>query len=58
LLKRFSSLDEYRYHEALVHMPMAARLDASHVPPLGAVGINTLPRPRLVGYYANDAQAW
>ncbi|MDR3231736.1 MAG: polyamine aminopropyltransferase [Synergistaceae bacterium] len=33
---QFSSLDEYRYHEALVHVPMAARPDASRVLLLGA----------------------
>ena len=33
---QFSSLDEYRYHEVLVHVPMAARPDASRVLLLGA----------------------
>ncbi|MDR1732335.1 MAG: polyamine aminopropyltransferase [Synergistaceae bacterium] len=33
---QFSSLDEYRYHEALVHVPLAARPDASRVLLLGA----------------------
>ncbi|MDR1873401.1 MAG: polyamine aminopropyltransferase [Synergistaceae bacterium] len=33
---QFSSLDEYRYHEALVHVPMAARPDAVRVLLLGA----------------------
>jgi spermidine synthase len=33
---QFSSLDEHRYHEALVHVPMAARPDASRVLLLGA----------------------
>jgi spermidine synthase len=33
---QFSSLDEYRYHEALVHVPMAACPEASRVLLLGA----------------------